>query len=87
MLAQKKETEELLARLLARPRRKIDQSPEAQLQRLRDRYLRLSQVGDFPAPASDADWEALQKYRLQYGEQLADADILDEIQRISRGEL
>ena len=87
MIAQKPEMEVLLAELLARPRRKIDQSPEAQLQRLRDYYIRLAQIGEFPPPAADADSAALKAYRLLYKEQLGDACILDDIQRASRGEL
>lgn len=87
MIAQKPEMEALLAELLASPRRKIDQSPEAQLRRLRDYYIRLAQVGEFPAPAADADSEALKNYRAQYLEQIEDASILDEIRQISSGEL
>ena len=82
MIAQKPETQELLARLLARPRRVIDQSPEAQHERLRAWYVRLAGVGGFPPPAQDADWESLKDYRAQYTEQLEEADILDEIEGI-----
>ena len=58
MIAQKSETEEPLAR----PRQKIDQSPEAQLERLGARYVRLAKVGAFDPPSQDAGADELRRY-------------------------
>lgn len=57
----------------------LDLSPAAQLERLRARYVRLAKVGGFEPPEPNADSDALHVYRNQHGEQLAEADILDEL--------
>ncbi len=61
----------------------LDLSPSAQLERFRARYTRLAKVGGFEPPAPDADLDALRIFWYEHKDQLEEADILDEIERMS----
>lgn len=49
------------------------------VERLREQYARLAQIGHFPSPPLGADMAELLRYRAEYSEQIAEADILQEL--------